>query len=256
MKFLMLAVVASLALSSQASANFKNTLTRVDNQMSGLAKSIGAVKMIAKKHGHHQISAKCDDAMSHLSDAQDSWGGIFSGYLSFPWEARSSPHAARVQTGMSNCGNALEWIYNRPEVQIPDYTQPLSTCQTSYDSCQGGCQSIWDWPSPPGYGPKPSQAAHGVNYRHKRDTSHCPHQETACPITAHTFGFECIDTQTELTSCGGCVTKGQGENCLSIPGADAVGCDHGKCVVFTVMPGFILNNITTRPEQISPKPSV
>ncbi|KAH9820997.1 hypothetical protein DFH28DRAFT_951186 [Melampsora americana] len=64
--------------------------------------------------------------------------------------------------------------------------------------------------------------------------------ETACPISHLSSGFECIDTNFELASCGGCVTKGEGENCLSIIGAAGVGCLEGKCVVFSTQSEYYL----------------
>lgn len=56
----------------------------------------------------------------------------------------------------------------------------------------------------------------------------CPDGETACPTASG--GFECIDTTTSLTSCGGCPGAG-GANCLQIPGALAIQCHESKCHV-------------------------
>lgn len=43
----------------------------------------------------------------------------------------------------------------------------------------------------------------------------CPTGETACPLSSG--GFECIDTASSLTSCGGCVGAGsEGVNCLAM----------------------------------------
>ncbi|GAA6033404.1 hypothetical protein JCM8097_006734 [Rhodosporidiobolus ruineniae] len=51
-------------------------------------------------------------------------------------------------------------------------------------------------------------------------------------------GFECIDTAQALDSCGGCASLGEGQDCTAIRGAAGVGCDAGKCVVFSCESGW------------------
>ncbi|BGP45331.1 hypothetical protein JCM10450v2_001149 [Rhodotorula kratochvilovae] len=63
----------------------------------------------------------------------------------------------------------------------------------------------------------------------------CPVGETACPI------YECLDTRVELESCGGCSSKGAGEDCTSIKGAQGVTCESGACHVYTCQPGWALD---------------
>lgn len=60
--------------------------------------------------------------------------------------------------------------------------------------------------------------------------------ETACPSSSSpsnpsSAGYECLDPRTELQSCGGCATLGEGMDCTAIPGAMGVGCQDGQCVV-------------------------
>ncbi|GAA5938980.1 uncharacterized protein JCM15063_004383 [Sporobolomyces koalae] len=72
---------------------------------------------------------------------------------------------------------------------------------------------------------------------------HCPLDEQACPLSSG--GFECVDTKTQLTSCGGCVSQdgeGSGTNCLAIPGALGVECQEGKCVVASCFRGWSYQN--------------
>ncbi|GAA5860417.1 hypothetical protein JCM3774_000412 [Rhodotorula dairenensis] len=69
----------------------------------------------------------------------------------------------------------------------------------------------------------------------------CPSGETACPIFPRMGTYECIDTQIELQSCGGCASKGQGEDCTAIKGAQGVTCQSGKCLVYSCEPGFALD---------------
>ncbi|GAA5826262.1 hypothetical protein JCM11251_007228 [Rhodosporidiobolus azoricus] len=70
----------------------------------------------------------------------------------------------------------------------------------------------------------------------------CPIGETACPIFPRMGTYECLDTKTELESCGGCLSKGLGEDCTAIRGAQGVTCSSGACFVFTCQPGWKLDD--------------
>lgn len=233
--------------------------------MSTLQVSIGQIRQVAQANGHAHITKKCDQAQSHLKLAQGSFGQLSGAFSHAPWNARGSPHATQVRTRLSLCGNVLNSIYAQPEMKsFPGYQSPMSRCQSSYKTLQKGCQDVWQWPtsksgesddddsySNDGYGsttsdyaphPKPSQA-HGGYLRHGRTGSHktkaCHNSETSCPIISADGGYECLDLQVEVASCGGCVSKGEGENCLLIEGADGVGCHKGQCVVLSFKDGYI-----------------
>lgn len=246
MKFFSLAIFLAAFPLIQAT-DFGSTCTGVNSHMSGLSVSIKQIKAVAQKKGHKQIASKCDEAQSHLNVAQSSWGNIFSGFSLKPWHAKASPHGINVITRLSGCGESLKWIYARPEIQAhPEYRTPVSSCRSSYTNCQSGCRQIWNWPAPK---PRPSQIHEGYGRRHKRTAAlDCPASETACPISSINGPSECIDTQTEITSCGGCVLKKQGENCLDILGADGVGCYDGTCIVFSTKEGYSMNE-SGRPER-------
>lgn len=56
----------------------------------------------------------------------------------------------------------------------------------------------------------------------------------------YTRTFECVDTQTDLESCGGCVDNDSphgernlhgGRDCSAIPNVDSVRCVSGKCLI-------------------------
>jgi len=249
MKFLVIACLAALAPAVHASANFKLTCNQVNGDFTSLAKSIAQIKSIARGLGHLDIVSKCEVASSHIQFAQSSWAGISSGFLSFPWQARSSPHAQNVKVRLSSCGNILDQIYSSSRITLNKQYHPvIPSCQKNFQSCQTGCQSIWNWPSPPNNAPRPTGGFSGdyggyggYGRRHKRQESLCPSEETACPISDAMSGIECLDTQSELTSCGGCVSKGEGQNCLLIPGAEGVGCQEGSCIVFSTKSGYTLN---------------
>jgi len=253
MKFFLVTLVAAALSTVDASANFKNTVNTVNSQMSSLTASLAQLKATADRLGHRHISNKCNEASQYVGNAQFAWGGLGDIFGGSPWAARSSSHASQVQSGMSTCGSALDWIYGQPEISAyPDYQAPVRRCRRSYNSCQTGCSQVWNWPSPPGYGSQPSQYPASRRHRRNNAQSLCPNvQETACPISTNASGHECIDTQTEITSCGGCESLNEGENCLAIEGADEVGCELGQCRIFTMLPGYEMNHASGRPQPLS-----
>ncbi|PLW20180.1 hypothetical protein PCANC_09848 [Puccinia coronata f. sp. avenae] len=76
----------------------------------------------------------------------------------------------------------------------------------------------------------------------KGDKPRCPSGLTACPISKTTeftasTPYECIDTQQEINSCGGCVTLGNGTDCATLRGTGTSGCSSGKCTIFSCARG-------------------
>ncbi|THH30635.1 hypothetical protein EUX98_g3549 [Antrodiella citrinella] len=56
--------------------------------------------------------------------------------------------------------------------------------------------------------------------------------------------WECVDTQSDLESCGGCAVplmRGtpRGIDCTAIPGVADVSCGAGSCVVHRCLPGYV-----------------
>ncbi|KAA1064269.1 hypothetical protein PGTUg99_003500 [Puccinia graminis f. sp. tritici] len=75
------------------------------------------------------------------------------------------------------------------------------------------------------------------------DKPRCPSGLTACPISpvkdfTPSTPYECLDTQQEINSCGGCVTLGNGTDCALLRGAGMSGCSNGKCTIFSCARGF------------------
>ncbi|WVQ97876.1 hypothetical protein IAU59_004992 [Kwoniella sp. CBS 9459] len=77
----------------------------------------------------------------------------------------------------------------------------------------------------------------------------CPNELTACKVSAgDEYSFECIDTQSELESCGGCTygeynnaTAPLGQDCNTIGTAfGASTCLNGRCVSFACRRGYTL----------------
>ncbi|WWC85457.1 uncharacterized protein L201_000320 [Kwoniella dendrophila CBS 6074] len=110
-----------------------------------------------------------------------------------------------------------------------------------------------------GNGPNPSE---GIARRNrieklrrklnKKRNVNCPKGLTACSIPGINDSYECIDTQFELESCGGCVNGKFGEDnnnhnvstgidCTSLPGValGASTCYQGKCDVYACKRGWV-----------------
>jgi len=114
------------------------------------------------------------------------------------------------------------------------------------------CPKEWDWfpatfccqKSPRYLLPRPSGGGSDHDRKRASHMSHfefCPMDLTACPITSASGpsgDFECLDTNNELESCGGCASIGQGQDCAAIKGAWNVGCEQGTCAVYTCIAGF------------------
>jgi hypothetical protein len=89
-----------------------------------------------------------------------------------------------------------------------------------------------------------SRSEYGKRAARSREPSICPVDSEACPIaTASGLSgeVECIDTSSELESCGGCTSIGQGQDCTAIEGAWNVGCNRGKCEVLSCADGYTLS---------------
>ncbi|KAA1130951.1 hypothetical protein PGTUg99_015168 [Puccinia graminis f. sp. tritici] len=226
---------------------YDSKLNSVDNHMVQLDDKISELQWVAQTNGHPEVHQLCESAKDSLQKAQSAWKNIASTYGDKPWLASDSTYKASVEEHWYSCGSKLETVYGHPNVLPesgghPSYSKPVQACKETYDTCQSGFKHIWEWESP-----KP--VASGAYYKRQTkarrdlkstDLSQCPTGETACPISPHSTGIECIDVQSELTSCGGCVSKHEGRNCMEIPGAAGVGCHFGRCVVFSVHPSYFL----------------
>ncbi|WVQ97100.1 hypothetical protein IAU59_004210 [Kwoniella sp. CBS 9459] len=93
----------------------------------------------------------------------------------------------------------------------------------------------------------------------------CPGGSVACPITPPSLeqitpesaaklesslksladwfkvGFECVELDTELNSCGGCLALGAGQDCSLISNARATGCEAGSCQVYSCFDGYVVS---------------
>ncbi|RPD65510.1 hypothetical protein L226DRAFT_609627 [Lentinus tigrinus ALCF2SS1-7] len=127
----------------------------------------------------------------------------------------------------------------------------------SGDSCV--CQNSSDCgPSPPP--PATCQASGKTGRLSKRSTistlaiaqSACGVHETVCgTFDGTTANFRCVDIQTSLDSCGGCILpspfglrandRATAVDCTAIPSVDAVSCMSGKCIIQSCLPGWTVD---------------
>ncbi|KAJ9112133.1 hypothetical protein QFC20_002314 [Naganishia adeliensis] len=80
----------------------------------------------------------------------------------------------------------------------------------------------------------------------------CPSGLTACYLgnlaslaTGRKVSWDCLDTEKDIESCGGCqfpqIAEAQGEDCTEMDGVDEVTCNEGKCEAISCIRGFKLN---------------
>ncbi|GAA5982665.1 hypothetical protein JCM10908_006738 [Rhodotorula pacifica] len=72
--------------------------------------------------------------------------------------------------------------------------------------------------------------------RRRRAVNVCPGTESACSVGS-LAGYECIDTESNLEQCGGCLSDG-GVDCTAIEGVAAVDCVGGRCEISACEDGF------------------
>ncbi|KAJ7492607.1 protein priA [Mycena latifolia] len=123
----------------------------------------------------------------------------------------------------------------------PPPSSPPPQCRAGWSWYSSLHMCLPDTPTPPS--PPPAHPSGGYGWKrsaHKaRSVPLCPTGLDACPISGlSATDFECIDTTVELESCGGCASLGQGQDCTAIKGAWNVGCEQGRCAVYTCTFGF------------------
>ncbi|RSH91731.1 hypothetical protein EHS25_009100 [Saitozyma podzolica] len=86
--------------------------------------------------------------------------------------------------------------------------------------------------------------------RHISPRHLCNNGKTACPVNAGSASvtassslingkFECLDIKSNIDSCGGCVSEGQGQDCSSIEFVEDVTCHNAQCKVISCEMGYI-----------------
>lgn len=85
----------------------------------------------------------------------------------------------------------------------------------------------------------------------------CPSGHQLCPVWRYTQTMECVDTHSDLFSCGGCMYQDfedeelvSGEDCSVIDGVSDVSCVAGRCRVRKCMKGWTVAGNGTACERV------
>jgi len=119
MKFFLVALVAAALSTVDASANFKNTVNTVNNQMSSLTASLAQLKATADRLGHSHISNKCSEASQYVGNAQFAWGGMGNIFVlistsTFLPTLEISARTIHVKLDARKCGNGHHLLVMDP----------------------------------------------------------------------------------------------------------------------------------------------
>ncbi|KAI5449350.1 hypothetical protein NCC49_004755 [Naganishia albida] len=82
-------------------------------------------------------------------------------------------------------------------------------------------------------------------HRDEIDNTFCPAPLKACAVkgshfaTSAEWAYECVNTDNEMTSCGGCASEGTGVDCSALTGVRSAGCTQGVCQVLQCYPGYV-----------------
>ncbi|KAF7793465.1 hypothetical protein EIP86_004577 [Pleurotus ostreatoroseus] len=118
-------------------------------------------------------------------------------------------------------------------------------CSAPFKVCNGICGHFGS--VCPSSGPKKREA----EVLQRRAEASCDVGYTACGVYGwqgfdSTEAWECIDTMSDLESCGGCTiafgrNPARGVDCTAIPGVMDVACAVGSCVVRRCLPGWTVS---------------
>ncbi|KIO28222.1 hypothetical protein M407DRAFT_22555 [Tulasnella calospora MUT 4182] len=82
----------------------------------------------------------------------------------------------------------------------------------------------------------------GTAITRKRRDMHCANGFDACPRYSGRGGFDCVDTENDPESCGGCVGldgEGSGTDCTAIKGVSVTRCVKRSCVIDSCRKGWV-----------------
>ncbi|KAI5124334.1 hypothetical protein M0805_008941 [Coniferiporia weirii] len=157
-------------------------------------------------------------------------------------------------TPPSGVGCPSSWYFHHEQgccvPSQPSQTATTPSCSNKGWSWSHGLQCCTKEPSKPTPTPTPSAKPgkgkpaqqHKIKRSYQWDTSMCPTGLQTCPIKVEgSFAgdFECVDTISDLTSCGGCVSLNKGVDCSKIANSKLASCEGGACVVQECKSGFI-----------------
>ncbi|KAG8943608.1 hypothetical protein FRC04_002769 [Tulasnella sp. 424] len=110
---------------------------------------------------------------------------------------------------------------------LPQLPNPATSCGMVADNV---C------PNPTGNGPQ------GTAISRKRRDVQCTNGFEACPRYSGNGGSDCIDTENDPESCGGCLGldgEGPGTDCTAIKGVSVTRCVKKSCVIDSCRKGWV-----------------
>lgn len=179
----------------------------------------------------------------------------------FWWSNRSCclPHGGNPSPPLpprgNDCPGSWYWhpgqgccVPNHPDPPPPSC--PPGSSWNPYTQC---CKPDDQQPPPPTPSHRPRSAAekraHNAIPHHKKvkrtktELSFCAAGFESCPINGvFSDESECIDTSSELTSCGGCTSIGWGQDCTRIPNVHVSTCSVGSCQVMSCKEGYTIGS--------------
>ncbi|BGP18964.1 hypothetical protein JCM10213_004205 [Rhodosporidiobolus nylandii] len=201
--------------------------------------------------GYAKAACSSNDECDYGSCGSD---GLCAGYLG---DACSSDNDCQAFffCGSGVCGGENAACANGdPSSPIPNPEQQCvsQSCDTTTQTCAAppsngvangfGCTSDDMCASGSCGSSAVCVAAASQGATRKKRSIECPANEVACAIgSSLSEGYECIDIQTNLEQCGGCVLNGEGQDCTAIFGVETVSCEAGSCLVLSCVPGLNVN---------------
>ncbi|KAH9950622.1 hypothetical protein B0H21DRAFT_686498 [Amylocystis lapponica] len=146
------------------------------------------------------------------------------------------------QTAQTHCYNCVPAGYSAPgstsDSQCTGKSGGLTSCSMSGATCRGSVAS--------------QQSVHKREPRPKR----CPSGHKSCPLyglvagRGYLKGYECVDVEHDLESCGGCAgmysrsgehAEDGGRDCSAIPNVADVQCFERRCRIERCQKGYMIS---------------
>ncbi|TEB26460.1 hypothetical protein FA13DRAFT_1890178 [Coprinellus micaceus] len=153
------------------------------------------------------------------------FGSLLAPYCKFP------THSTSLCSPINPCGFVCKDGYTPFPLIFPT----KCVCPWPLTECNGKCGIYKACPSK-GHTKRDLSAA----------MANCPVGQTVCGILGRAAGsWECVNTQSDLESCGGCAISatneandGEGQDCTAIEGVADVACVGGGCQVRKCLDGY------------------
>ncbi|TRM64732.1 hypothetical protein BD626DRAFT_547122 [Schizophyllum amplum] len=133
-----------------------------------------------------------------------------------------------------------------PDLAFNPTTLVCDACAAPLVTCNGQCLPEGSTCA----SPAPGSRRRGISLRKRTMTPSCGEEQELCGINGVRWGSECVNTHSDVESCGGCmipnplVLQGrrrsfeQGADCTLVANADQVACEEGACRILSCKVGY------------------